>query len=908
MKWIYNMKMRTKILWGFLTIAFIMAVVGVLGIIKISALRDSDQELYEHITVPIAQFGQIETAFLRIRVDTTYLILSNDEQNFKLHSDKIAQRKAEIAGLTTEFEKSIISDDMRTLFEDYVNKHKLFTEELDTVMQLAIQNQDAQATALMSETGTVGLASRAEQEVIAKIVSMKLEEGQIMSAGNQQEAAGIITTMIVVIVLGLLVSIALGLFLSSMISNPLKKAAHMMKEMSMGHFGLRLNMDTKDEIGEMALAMDSFADEIQNVVIGTMNQISQGDVTANVEAKDDQDEITPALEQIIETIRALITETNMLSVAAVAGQLDSRGNADAFNGGYKEIIEGFNKTLDAVVVPINVAADYVERIGKGVIPPKITDPYNGLFNTLKNNFNACIDGLGALKEGNRILGQMSRNDYSEKIEADYLGIYADIAHAINDVHLRITHTIEIATHIANGNMCDLEVLKKVGKRSDNDTLIPSLIEMIENIARLVTETESMASTAVDGDLGSRGDTSRFPGDFAKVIAGFNDTLDAVIAPIQEASDTLTQLSNGNLHVSMDGNYNGDHAQIKNALNETIDFLRRYVDEITGTLEAIGQGNLDQEITTTYLGDFLPIKTALNDITTILSNTMTDIDIAAAQVEVGAQQISDGGQALAQGTTEQASSIEELSASIEEVAGETKRNAMNANQANELTLKVRTNAVDGNDQMQHMIAAMGEINASSNSISKIIKVIDDIAFQTNILALNAAVEAARAGQHGKGFAVVAEEVRSLAARSAEAVKQTTELIEGSIDKVEAGTIIADNTGQSLNQMLTEIEKVANLVGNIAQASNDQATEIAEITQGIEQVSQVVQTNSATAEESAAASEELSGQAELLKEMVGAFKIKGTPQKAMKISAVSKSVKQNSNPPSEPKIVLDDMDKY
>jgi methyl-accepting chemotaxis protein len=308
------------------------------------------------------------------------------------------------------------------------------------------------------------------------------------------------------------------------------------------------------------------------------------------------------------------------------------------------------------------------------------------------------------------------------------------------------------------------------------------------------------------------------------------------------------------------------------MNQTIAFLKRYVDEIAYTLKEVGEGNLNLEITDEYLGDFHAIKTALNGITTTLSQIMSDINEAAGQVEAGAIQISDGGQALSQGTTEQASSIQELTATIEEVAGETKRNANNANNANELVTEVKTNAKVGNTQMAQMVSAMVEINEASSNISKIIKVIDDIAFQTNILALNAAVEAARAGQHGKGFAVVAEEVRTLAARSAEAAKETTTLIEGSIAKTEAGSKIAGQTSDSLKEILNQIDKVTSLVADIARASNDQASEIAQINQGIEQVSQVVQTNSATAEQSAAASEELSGQAEILKQMVGAFRLK------------------------------------
>lgn len=306
-------------------------------------------------------------------------------------------------------------------------------------------------------------------------------------------------------------------------------------------------------------------------------------------------------------------------------------------------------------------------------------------------------------------------------------------------------------------------------------------------------------------------------------------------------------------------------------------ISKQLNQLVVVADKIAGGDLDVNIDFNTKDEVGVLGNSFRKMVENINDAMSNINTASEQVATGARQVSDSSMALSQGTTEQASSIEELTASLEEISSQTKLNADNANQANNLARDTKSTALQGDGQMNEMLKAMEEINESSSNISKIIKVIDDIAFQTNILALNAAVEAARAGQHGKGFAVVAEEVRTLAARSANAAKETTDMIEGSIKKVEGGTKIAKGTADSLNEIVKEIEKVAVLVDDIATASNEQAVAIEQINQGVMQVSDVVQTNSATSEESAAASEELSSQAELLKDTVSKFKLK----KAQKI---------------------------
>lgn len=301
-------------------------------------------------------------------------------------------------------------------------------------------------------------------------------------------------------------------------------------------------------------------------------------------------------------------------------------------------------------------------------------------------------------------------------------------------------------------------------------------------------------------------------------------------------------------------------------------ISKPVRKLAAGADKIADGDLDVYIDIHTKDEVGKLADAFNRMANNLNDVISNINEASEQVAVGSKQVADSSMELSQGATEQASTIEELSASLEEIANQTKLNADNSNQANTLAERAKDNAVQGNNHMKDMLKAMEEINQSSNNISKIIKVIDDIAFQTNILALNAAVEAARAGQYGKGFAVVAEEVRNLAARSASAAKETTEMIEDSIKNVETGTAIAKQTSDALNKIVEEVSKVAKLIDDIAVASNEQSSSIDQINQGIMMVTEVIQKTSATSEESAAASEELSSQADLLKEQVLRFKLR------------------------------------
>ncbi len=347
-------------------------------------------------------------------------------------------------------------------------------------------------------------------------------------------------------------------------------------------------------------------------------------------------------------------------------------------------------------------------------------------------------------------------------------------------------------------------------------------------------------------------------------------------PVSEIENAAIKMAEGDLDVKISYTSRDELGVLAEQVRRLIHKLQVIIDDENKFLAKMAAGDftVDSICEEEYTGGFQPVLVSFRGIAEKLNDTMLQINQSSAQVASGSEQVSSGAQALSQGATQQASSVEELAATINEISDKVKQNADNAQQANAKAGGISMEMNVSNEKMQQMIQAMEDISSCSSEIGKIIKTIEDIAFQTNILALNAAVEAARAGAAGKGFAVVADEVRNLASKSAEASKNTSVLIENSLNAVENGTRIADETAQSLLQAVNGVNEMAGIIGQISEASSMQADSIAQITMGIDQISSVVQTNSATAQESAAASEELSSQSQIMKGLVERFKLKSS----------------------------------
>ena len=554
-----------------------------------------------------------------------------------------------------------------------------------------------------------------------------------------------------------------------------------------------------------------------------------------------------------EGVRLLAEEAAMLAKAAVEGRLATRADASKHDGDLGKVVQSVNDVLDAVIRPLNVAAGYVDRISKGDIPPKITDSYNGDFNTIKNNLNTCIDSLsGLIAQMNSMSSQHDAGDIDVKIDAGkFEGAYRAMAQGVNDMvfgHIAVKKkAMACLGEFGRGNF-EAPLEKFPGKKA----FINETFEVVRgNLKALIADATMLSKAAVEGKLGTRADAERHQGDFRKIVSGVNDTLDAVIGPLNVAASYVDSISKGDIPPKITDNYNGDFNAIKINLNTLIEATEK----ITAAAREVAGGNLMVELVKRSEKDEL--MKALAAMVKSLSEVVGDVRAATDKVAGGSKEMSVSSETVSQGASEQSASIEEVSASIEEMSANIKQNADNATETEKIALKAAADAKEGGEAVSRTVEAMKQIAGK-------ISIIGEIARQTNLLALNAAIEAARAGEHGKGFAVVASEVRKLAERSQKAAGEITDLSSTSV-------AVAEKAGVLLARILPDVQKTSELVQEITAASREQDTGTTQISKAIQQLNEVIQQNAAAAEEMAATSEELSSQAEQLQAAIGFFQV-------------------------------------
>ncbi|MBW7902481.1 MAG: HAMP domain-containing protein [Rhodocyclaceae bacterium] len=573
-----------------------------------------------------------------------------------------------------------------------------------------------------------------------------------------------------------LLAFVLGFIILRSITRPIGEVVEAARKMTVGDFDFKLASDAKDEVGEVVRAV------------------------AGVQG----------------AVQSMVADANTLAKAAVDGKLSTRADAARHQGDFHRIVAGVNQTLDAVIGPLNVAANYVDRISKGDIPEKITDAYNGDFNTIKNNLNTCIDAVGRLIADARLLsaaavaGKLSTRADATQHQGDFRKIVEGVNETLDAVIGPLNVAASYVDRISKG---DIPPRITDAYNGDFNAIKNNLNTCIDAVNELVADANMLSAAAVAGKLDTRADAGKHQGDFRRIVQGVNDTLDAVVSPIQD------------------------------------------VQRVMGAME---RGDMTQTITQSYQGDFATLKEAINNTIGRLSETIAQIITAADALSNASGQVSATAQSLSQASSEQAASVEETTASLEEMTASVSQNTENAKVTDNMASKAAKEAGEGGEAVSKTVDAM-------KSIADKIGIIDDIAYQTNLLALNAAIEAARAGEHGKGFAVVAAEVRKLAERSQVAAQEIGELAGSSVK-------MAERAGTLLTEMVPTIQKTSDLVQEIASASEEQSSGVAQINNAMGQLNKATQQNASASEELAATAEELGGQAGQLQELTDFFTVK------------------------------------
>ncbi len=640
----------------------------------------------------------------------------------------------------------------------------------------------------------------------------------------------------------------------------------------------------------------------------------------------------PAYTQMMEAIATLVDDADMLAKAAVEGKLATRADASQHSGEFRKIVEGVNATLNSVVGPLNVSADYVDKISKGNIPAKITDNYNGDFNTIKNNLNQCIDALNGLTEE---MARMSDAHNAGAIDAvipveKFENAYRTMARGVNEMvqgHITVKKkAMACIAQFGKGNF-EAPLEKFPGKKAFiNDTIE----EVRSKLKALIVDTDLLVQAALKGQLATRADAGKHGGDFRKIVEGVNATLDAVIGPLNISADYVDKISKGNIPAKITDNYNGDFNVIKNNLNTCIDAVGALVadanmlakaavegkletradaskhggdfgkivegvnatlDAVIGPLTEVGQvldkmagGDLTVQIASDYAGDFNRLKNTVNTLATQVRSAMQQIGTNANALVSAAEELNKVSQQMSASADETATQANVVSAASEQVAANVQTVATGADEMGASIKEIAKNTADATRVATAAVKSaeatnetIGKLGQSSAEIGQVIKVITSIAQQTNLLALNATIEAARAGEAGKGFAVVANEVKELAKETAKA----TEDISRKIEAIQGDTKGAVAAIGQISSVIVQINDIQNTIASAVEEQSATTNEISrnlaeaahgstDITRNIGGVAEAAHTTTAGATDTQKSAQSLERMAAELQGLIAQFK--------------------------------------
>ncbi|MEI6314027.1 MAG: methyl-accepting chemotaxis protein, partial [Syntrophus sp. (in: bacteria)] len=813
-----NMKIGTKLITTFSLVAAVLLAVGITGIWGMKVLFHNT-ELIANIRLPsIIALEHVGNAVSNIQRQERNLFVTEfmkDEENRARHLKRldVAWKQAE-EGLTQydalpmEKEEEIIWKKFKPLWGEWKkNQEKV----------VGFLTSDKRDEALMLTTGKTRETLDTVEKLLDELIALneKLAKQDYNKAGEQ--AKFLTTIAIVAVTGGVLLALILGFVLAGEIKKPLKMLLAATEKFATGDVNVKVELTGKDELGELAQSFGKMVDNIKESA-STAEKIAAGNLSVEVKERSENDILSKSMKNVVETLRDLTAEATMLSKAAVEGRLATRGNAGKFKGGYREIVQGVNETLDAVIGPLNVAARYVDDISKGAIPAKITDSYNGDFNTIKNNLNQCIDAVNALVVDANMLSQAAvEGKLSTRAEAaKHQGDFRKIVAGVNDTLDAVIGPLNVAARYVD-DISKGAIPAKItdSYNGDFNTIKNNLNQCIDAVNALVVDANMLSQAAVEGKLSTRAEAAKHQGDFRKIVAGVNYTLDAVIGPLNVAAGYVDRISKGEIPAKITDSYNGDFNTIKNNLNHMLDYLN----ETAGAANKVAQGDLTATVKPRSEKDVL--GNAFAQMVGNLRQLTNQMHQATENISHATLNISSATSEQAATVNEQAASVAETTATVEEVRQTAEQSAERAQVVSEMaanTMGVAENGLKAvrkseegmfslKEQVRNIAETILSLSEQTQQIGEIIASVNDISDQSHLLALNAAMEAARAGEAGRGFAVVAGEVRNLAEQSRQATAQISGILseiqksantavmvtEQGTKSAEAGVTLAQATG-------------------------------------------------------------------------------------------------------------------